>query len=87
MANPENEKKIKTRILVWLGTTLGPILLRFCYNTNKWDHHGLENFEEIIKKIKDEGFTGTNLDLVYGLPLQTVSSFKKTVDKAISLNF
>ena len=42
--------------------------------------------EEIIKKIKDEGFTGTNLDLVYGLPLQTVSSFKKTVDKAISLN-
>ena len=42
--------------------------------------------EEIIRKIKDEGFTGTNLDLVYGLPLQTVSSFKKTVDKAISLN-
>ena len=22
--------------------------------------------EEIIKKIQDEGFTGTNLDLVYG---------------------
>ena len=42
--------------------------------------------EEIIKKIQDEGFTGTNLDLVYGLPLQTVDSFKKTVDKAISLN-
>ena len=52
MANPENEKKIKTRILVWLGTTLGPILLRFCYNTNKWDHHGREHFEEIIKKKK-----------------------------------
>ena len=52
MANPENEKKIKTRILVWLGTTLGPILLRFCYNTNKWDHHGREHLEEILKKKK-----------------------------------
>ena len=42
--------------------------------------------DDIIKKIKDEGFTGTNIDLVYGLPLQTVDSFKKTVEKAISLN-
>ena len=41
--------------------------------------------EEIISKIKSEGFTGTNIDLVYGLPLQTVSSFKNTVDRAIEL--
>ena len=41
--------------------------------------------EEIISKIKSEGFTGTNIDLVYGLPLQTVSSFKNTVEKAIEL--
>jgi len=41
---------------------------------------------EIVKKIKDEGFTGTNIDLVYGLPLQTVESFKKTVEKAIKLD-
>ena len=31
--------------------------------------------EDIIKKIADEGFTGTNIDLVYGLPYQTTSSF------------
>ena len=42
--------------------------------------------DQIIKKIHDEGFTGTNIDLVYGLPLQTPESFKKTVDKAIDLN-
>ena len=41
---------------------------------------------EIVKKIKDEGFTGTNIDLVYGLPLQTVESFKKTVQRAIELD-
>lgn len=41
--------------------------------------------EDLIKKIKDSGFTGTNIDLVYGLPLQTVDSFKSTIDKAINL--
>ena len=42
--------------------------------------------EEIISKISDEGFTGTNIDLVYGLPLQTVDSFSKTIERAIKLN-
>ena len=41
---------------------------------------------KIIKKIKKEGFTGTNIDLVYGLPLQTVESFNDTIDKAIALD-
>ena len=41
--------------------------------------------EEIVSKIKKEGFTGTNIDLVYGLPLQTVNSFKNTVERAIEL--
>ena len=42
--------------------------------------------EDIIKKIEDEEFTGTNIDLVYGLPYQTPESFSKTVDRAIKLN-
>ncbi|GIR99456.1 MAG: hypothetical protein CM15mP102_02770 [Flavobacteriales bacterium] len=42
--------------------------------------------KKIIKKISDEGFTGTNIDLVYGLPYQTPESFSNTVDKAIELN-
>ena len=41
---------------------------------------------DIINKIKEEGFTGTNIDLVYGLPLQTVESFNDTIDKAIALD-
>lgn len=41
---------------------------------------------DIINKIKKEGFTGTNIDLVYGLPLQTVESFNDTIDKAIALD-
>ena len=41
---------------------------------------------DIINKIKEEGFTGTNIDLVYGLPLQTVESFNDTIDMAIALD-
>ena len=42
--------------------------------------------KKIINKIHSEGFTGTNIDLVYGLPLQTVENFNKTIEKAIELN-
>ena len=42
--------------------------------------------DKIINKIHSEGFSGTNIDLVYGLPLQTVEGFNETIDKAISLN-
>ena len=52
MANTANETTLKTRLLVWLGTKLGPALLRFCYNTNKWDYHGRKHYEDIIKSGK-----------------------------------
>lgn len=34
---------------------------------------------------KELGFSGINLDLIYGLPLQTQESFKKTVEKILFL--
>ena len=42
--------------------------------------------ENIIDKIKKTGFRGTNIDLVYGLPLQTVEGFNLAVKKAIELD-
>ncbi len=41
---------------------------------------------DLVEKIKCEGFKGTNIDLIYGLPLQTVNSFQKTLEKAIKLD-
>ena len=35
MPNVKNEKKFKNRILVLIGSLLGPLLLRYLYNTNK----------------------------------------------------
>lgn len=37
----------------------------------------------VLKAARDEGFRSTNIDLIYGLPLQTVASFARTLDKII----
>ncbi len=42
--------------------------------------------DEIVKKLHKTGFTGVNIDLIYGLPKQTVESFIETTKKAIAIN-
>ncbi len=36
--------------------------------------------------LRNAGFTSINVDLIYGLPHQTVKSFEETLDRAIALN-
>lgn len=38
----------------------------------------------LLDAARQEGFRSTNLDLIYGLPLQTVESFSKTLDIVIA---
>jgi oxygen-independent coproporphyrinogen III oxidase len=42
-----------------------------------------EQTEKLFRACRDLGFTGVNLDLVYGLPLQTMETFAETL-RAIS---
>lgn len=42
--------------------------------------------EELIKILRNEGFTGVNYDFIYGLPGQTVDSFNETINRAIELS-
>ena len=39
----------------------------------------------IIALAREIGFGGINMDLIYGLPRQTVSSFRETLEKAIAM--
>lgn len=39
---------------------------------------------QVIDWIRDEGFVSLNLDLIYGLPYQTVESFAETVETVLS---
>ena len=41
---------------------------------------------EVVKRIRQNNFVGFNFDLVYGLPLQTLESFKLNIEKVIALS-
>ena len=41
---------------------------------------------ELIKIVREAGFTGVNYDFIYGLPGQTVESFNNTIKQAIELS-
>ena len=45
----------------------------------------LEQTAALIEHARTRGFRGINVDLIYGLPLQTPESFERTVDAVISL--
>ena len=42
--------------------------------------------KDLVEYMKKAGFQGVNLDLIYGLPHQTVESFKKSVAQAIEIS-
>ena len=45
----------------------------------------LEETREIFHTCRDLGFESINVDLIYGLPLQTEASFARSVDEVIAL--
>ena len=46
----------------------------------------LEKTLEILQAANESGFRSISLDLIYGLPLQTVDSFKATIDSVVRIN-
>jgi len=46
----------------------------------------LEMVERTLKESRDAGFSSVSFDLIYGLPKQTVGSFRKTLDEVIRLS-
>ncbi len=40
----------------------------------------------VLDAARKEGFRSTNIDLIYGLPLQTVDSFNQTLDKVLQVS-
>lgn len=48
--------------------------------------NSFEMVAQVIEWIRVHNFQSLNLDLIYGLPHQTQSSFEKTIDKILTLN-
>ena len=40
----------------------------------------------VLEAARAEGFRSTNIDLIYGLPLQTVETFNRTLDKVLAVS-
>ena len=47
--------------------------------------HTWEEFEKTYKQARKAGFENINLDLMYGIPEQTIYSFKDTLEKTVAL--
>jgi len=45
-----------------------------------------EQTDEVVRWIRDAGFQSLSIDLIYGLPFQTVKSFQRTLDLVLKLN-
>lgn len=45
-----------------------------------------ESVEKVLEICRGLNFKGINFDLIYGLPKQTISSFKETLDKTIAMS-
>tara|TARA_B100000579_G_C22833274_1_gene857225 strand:+ start:712 stop:1392 length:681 start_codon:yes stop_codon:yes gene_type:complete len=70
MPNLKNEKRLKNRFLVWLGERIGPPMLKFLYNTNKWKVYGDQHIEQELasgKSIIIASWHGTLLTVFMGL--------------------
>ncbi|MBK9990358.1 MAG: oxygen-independent coproporphyrinogen III oxidase [Verrucomicrobia bacterium] len=51
---------------------------------NRYQPHSLN--QQAMGWLRAEGFKSVNVDLIYGLPLQTPESFSKTIDDVLSLS-
>jgi oxygen-independent coproporphyrinogen-3 oxidase len=45
----------------------------------------IDETRRVVERARARGYTGTNIDLIYGLPLQTPETFEKTVEEVIAM--
>ncbi|MEJ5305908.1 MAG: oxygen-independent coproporphyrinogen III oxidase [Ignavibacteria bacterium] len=45
-----------------------------------------EMTRQVIEWVRELGFQSINIDLMYGLPFQTIETFEKTIDKVLELS-
>jgi oxygen-independent coproporphyrinogen-3 oxidase len=87
--NPDDLSKEKLLELKELGVNRLSIGLQsFDDEELKWMNraHTAGQSEECVKLAQDLGFTNISIDLIYGSKFQTVESWKRTLEKALSLN-
>lgn len=88
-ANPDSLSEDKLLLLHRLGVTRLSIGLQSFVDSELQilgRKHSVEEFLQCYKIARKIGFRNINFDLMYGIPSQNMSSWKRTLDKAISLS-
>jgi oxygen-independent coproporphyrinogen-3 oxidase len=48
--------------------------------------HDFNHVVDAVKLVRKAGIGNLNLDIIFGIPYQTLASFERTIDRGISLN-
>lgn len=48
--------------------------------------HTADQAREVVRLAQEAGYTNLSIDLMYGLPTQTMTEWEETIDEALSLN-
>jgi oxygen-independent coproporphyrinogen-3 oxidase len=87
-ANPGSVSTRKAALLKKFGVN------RISLGVQSWDdellkllgrEHNAQQAEESFRILRDAGFTNVNVDLMFGLPGQTVDQWRATLEKTIAL--
>ena len=87
-ANPGSVSARKAALLKQFGVN------RISLGVQSWDdellrllgrEHNAQQAEESFRILRDAGFTNVNVDLMFGLPGQTVDQWRATLEKTIAL--
>jgi oxygen-independent coproporphyrinogen III oxidase len=87
-ANPGSVSARKAALLKTFGVN------RISLGVQSWDdellkllgrEHNAQQAEESFRILRDAGFTNVNVDLMFGLPGQTVDQWRATLEKTIAL--
>ncbi|KMM37616.1 radical SAM family heme chaperone HemW [Guptibacillus hwajinpoensis] len=87
-ANPGSVTPEKLRIMKSYGVnrlSIGAQAFQDSLLTRLGRGHSVEEIGEIVQMAKQEGFTNLSLDLMFGLPDQTIDQFSETISRALEL--
>lgn len=87
--NPESVTKEKLNFLFKSGITRISIGLQSVFNdklTVLGRLHNYDDFKKVYYCSKEVGFDNINVDLIYGIPGQTLNDWKKTLTEILKLN-
>jgi oxygen-independent coproporphyrinogen III oxidase len=87
-ANPGSISARKAALLLKLGVN------RISLGIQSWDNdllkllgrdHRTEHLRDSFQILRDAGFSNINVDLMFGLPGQTIEQWRETLDRTVSL--